>query len=123
MIVTGKIVDKQTQTAIPFATVQLVSSEGKYLGVGSAANDKGNFSIASSMIAPPNALVFSAAGSNYLPLAVNIDVLNNTQAVLIGLETKVMDEVVITFKPKPSLWWLLLLPLLFIDKKYFKNGR
>lgn len=120
MIVTGKIVDKETQAAIPFATVQLINQFGSYLGVGTAANENGYFSLASSLIAPPNSLIFSAAGSNYLPLAVDIDTIAGS-SIQVGLATKPdLDPVTITFTPKKSMWWILLLPLLLMLKKPLK---
>jgi hypothetical protein len=117
MIVSGKIIDKSTAEPIPFATVQLINNFGNYLGVGASSNDKGNFSIASSLIAAPNSLLFTSAGGNYMPLAVEAAILSG-QPVQIALETKPdLDNITITFKPKASFWWLLLIPILFMTKK------
>jgi hypothetical protein len=116
MTVTGQVFNKRTGSPIPYASVTLVNEFGDYLGIGTAADQLGRFSMNSPAITDPNALLFTSSGYN--PLAVDALLVMDGDNVAIRLEEKSgMENIIITTVKKKGTWIFLAALLLLTTKK------
>lgn len=116
MIFNGTIYDKETGAGIPGASIKIMTSDGRYTGVGAAAGKDGSFKLSSSEINWSNYAVISAVGYESIAWELYDDFLNNVR-ISLTRDVKELDPVVITSDKKQNYAWLLLVPLAIAASK------
>jgi hypothetical protein len=105
MIVNGKAIDDTTGAPIPGATVSLLTGNINLKSI--AADDNGNFSIASD--GPADNLLITSVG--YQPTSFVLPAYINKTVFPLAIANSTEPTVIVTFKPKNQssfLWFLLL---------------
>ncbi len=72
MIKRGQVTDSNTNTGIPYASVEVTDQLGTYLGAGVSADVNGNFDIDSTMMKPGTFLRISSVGYQTMSYPYNI---------------------------------------------------
>lgn len=101
MVKFGKIVDKSTGAGIPYATLEIISQSGVYLGAGVSASANGSFAIDSLLIKPGNFARFSSVG--YRSDAFNFDQFTTLEVFPLEKQSQELEAVVVTATKKNEL--------------------
>lgn len=106
MTVRGTVISKRTNEPLQNATIQVVNSEGVYLGQGVRTDNSGQFALTSDILTG-NYLLISYTGMESIMIETGL--LKNSFYVSIPLQEVSLPEVVVTPKKKGFPWFLLLL--------------
>jgi hypothetical protein len=98
----GVIIDSDTGKGVPFATVQIISPQGKYTGLPATVADKdGYFEISGPSVLPPNSIMFTSAG--YKSVIWALESMEEANAVVtMDRDVKEIDPVVIKSTKKDN---------------------
>lgn len=112
--ISGQVIDAQTGKPIARASVEILDYYGGPLGIGTIANDSGEFSMDNDAVGFPNLITFSAVG--YSPVTIDPDKLAGN-VVLIKMQSTAPALPGITVSAsKSKMWWLLLLAIPLLMK-------
>lgn len=113
MVFSGRVTDKQTGNAIPFASVKIFTDGNEYTGVGVSADANGEFKLSNDVAQWPNYALISAAEFEPVMIELYEDWATGYNYSLVR-KVKELDPVIVTSdgnKDKKNLAWLLLIPL------------
>lgn len=107
MVFNGTIKDKETQKGIPYASVKIMTGDGRYTGVGTSADANGVFKINDNAINWPNYALISASEYEAAAWELYDDYLNNIE-VFLTRQVKELDPVIIKSDKKSNAGLLIL---------------
>jgi len=124
MIILKKVIDGTTGDPVPYANVELIDSDGIFLGAGTTADVGGNFALDSLMINPGTFLKITSSGYNGAAFSYEQFAIDKNAAFVLMRNNIELPAVVITaaknaFEKNKTLVYagLGLLALYFITKK------
>lgn len=112
MIIPGRVIDPITEKGIPFASIRIIDPGGNYTGIGTSADNNGQFFIDSALADAPNSIQVTSTG--YKPITVKLDdsFFESYRGIFhLNRDEKELDPVVVTSGKKTNHAWLLLIPV------------
>lgn len=94
MVITGKVIDKETGDGVPYATIELRNENDQYLGYGTPADQFGNFSLSTDSFAPGTVLAVSHTSYNTTSVPYSTYINNST--VQLSRRNIDLENVVVT---------------------------
>lgn len=100
MIILKKVVDSLTGNPIPYASVELIDTDGIFLGAGTTADVAGNFALDSLMIKPGTFLKITSSGYNGAAFSYDQFSVDKNAAFALTQNTIELPEIVVTAAKK-----------------------
>jgi len=100
MIILKKVVDSLTGDPIPYASIELIDSNGVFLGAATTADVAGNFALDSLMMKPGTFLKITSSGYSGAAFTFEQYSIDKNAAFALARNTIELPEVVITAAKK-----------------------
>jgi hypothetical protein len=100
MIILKKVVDSLNGDPIPYASIELIDSNGVFLGAGTTADVAGNFALDSLMMKPGTFLKITSSGYSGAAFTFEQYSIDKNAAFALSRNTVELPEVVVTAMKK-----------------------